>query len=237
MVEKKTSSIFFYNEWIIHNKEEREEKRGKVDRMKPAVFDIIRQMDIHNMELQIVLQCAPVIAGIKMSNLCIIPTKDLNLALCMLKQGSFHYFLLRKDTRNSTILLYYPEKIQGYLQQEKVGLFMKQLGYTDCRLEKVFMRFQIRYRCYMEHPQDFPHEMGILLGYPLEDVTGFIKNKGKNYLYIGYWKVYENFSDKISLFHQYEMVKEQQVLLIADGMKLSNIMELYKCFRNANEKI
>lgn len=45
---------------------------------------------------------------------------------------------------------------------------------------------------YQTIQEDFPHEMGILLGYPVEDVEGFIINNGKNELYTGYWKVYDN---------------------------------------------
>ena len=37
---------------------------------------------------------------------------------------------------------------------------------------------------------DFPHEVGIFLGYPTEDVVGFIENKGENFKLCGCWKVY-----------------------------------------------
>lgn len=37
---------------------------------------------------------------------------------------------------------------------------------------------------------DFPHEIGVFLGYPLEDVIGFVRHKGKNYTCKGYWKAY-----------------------------------------------
>ena len=43
-----------------------------------------------------------------------------------------------------------------------------------------------RYACYMEEKGAFPHEIGLLLGYPVEDVLGFIRHQGKNYLYTGY---------------------------------------------------
>ncbi len=38
----------------------------------------------------------------------------------------------------------------------------------------------------MNQGKQFPHEMGLLLGYPVEDVVGFMENNGKNYLYSGY---------------------------------------------------
>ena len=37
-----------------------------------------------------------------------------------------------------------------------------------------------------------PHEIGIFLGYPLDDVKDFIKYKGSNYKICGCWKVYND---------------------------------------------
>ena len=37
---------------------------------------------------------------------------------------------------------------------------------------------------------DFPHEIGVFLGYPLGDVEGFIANRGRNFTCCGCWKSY-----------------------------------------------
>jgi hypothetical protein len=37
---------------------------------------------------------------------------------------------------------------------------------------------------------EFPHEIGLFLGYPPEDVRAFIENDGKNYACRTHWKVY-----------------------------------------------
>lgn len=195
--------------------------------MKSAVFDMVSKMDMNNIELQLVMQCAPVIAGIKISNLLIIKTEILFSALDILKSSRFCYFLLMKDAEKTTILLYNPEKIKEYLEQDEITDFLRQMGYKDCSLGYVLSMFRRRYQNYMKQPHRFPHEMGILLGYPMEDVTGFIQNKGKNFLYMGYWKVYGNLSDKIQLFRRYEMAKEQQVQMIADGIGMSEILCWY----------
>ena len=34
----------------------------------------------------------------------------------------------------------------------------------------------------------FPHEIGLFLGYPIEDVVGFIRNQGRGCKLSGYWK-------------------------------------------------
>ena len=40
----------------------------------------------------------------------------------------------------------------------------------------------------MDGKRGFPHEIGLVLGYPPVDVEGFIKKEGRDFLYSGYWK-------------------------------------------------
>lgn len=77
-------------------------------------------------------------------------------------------------------------------------------------LEGALMRLGYRYHSYWE-ADDFPHEIGIFLGYPLADVTGFIKNKGRNYLLCGMWKVYRQEETAATAFQYYRRMKEQAV--------------------------
>ena len=65
--------------------------------------------------------------------------------------------------------------------------------------------------------------MGIVLGYPLEDVSGFIENNGKNYLYSGYWKVSQNAEEKIRLFKIYKDIKKYFVEQIENGRQIYQI--------------
>ena len=77
-------------------------------------------------------------------------------------------------------------------------------------LEGTLMRLGYRYRSYWE-AGGFPHEIGIFLGYPLADVTGFIRNKGRNYLLCGMWKVYQQEETAATAFQYYRRMKEQAV--------------------------
>lgn len=90
------------------------------------------------------------------------------------------------------------------------------------------MLFSKRYQNYMKDNQKFPHEMGLLLGYPIEDVKGFINNDGKNYLHIGYWKVYENLSEKLQLFRKFELAKETIIQLVSNGVMMRDIIAIYQ---------
>lgn len=42
--------------------------------MSTEILEIVQQMDLHNAETQLALQCAPLIAGVKISNLLVVST-------------------------------------------------------------------------------------------------------------------------------------------------------------------
>lgn len=67
---------------------------------------------------------------------------------------------------------------------------------------------------------EFPHEIGLFLGYPVEDVKGFIENKGRNCLCCGCWKVYCNACEKQTLFRQFEQCRRLYVYLHEQGRGL-----------------
>ena len=89
-------------------------------------------------------------------------------------------------------------------------------------MEQMLMRLAVRFGAYRDATKDaeriFPHEMGIFLGYPLGDVKGFIVHGGKNYLYSGYWKVYENVEETRKKFQLFAAVKQSLIQAVTDGM-------------------
>ena len=74
---------------------------------------------------------------------------------------------------------------------------------------------------------NFPHELGLILGYPLCDVIGFIKNNGQNCLYCSYWKVYDNLSQTKKVFEVYDKVRFQMVKLVEYGKSFKELVDMY----------
>ena len=164
-------------------------------------------------------QCAPVMFGIKPSNLLIIdPCYDPVLMSVVtgtgLKVRCFYFGIGRQ------VWFMYSEKmLSQYLEQEENQTFLLQYGYTpDMTLNQVLIHAARRFRRYKRGEIGFPHEMGILLGYPLCDVCGFIENDGKNYLCTGYWKVYANEEQARQTFSRYAKVKELAMQMVRNGI-------------------
>lgn len=110
------------------------------------------------------------------------------------------------------------------MAQEGVKKLLVWLGYTKIRLGNVLDLFCQRYGQYRQRRREFPHEMGLLLGYPVGDVYGFIIHQGKNYLYTGYWKVYDNLMDTLKLFEQFEQAKELMIRRVNAGASFYDII-------------
>lgn len=146
-------------------------------------------------ESLLVEQCAPTLAGIKPASLfrCgrqsaadirqIVDNWDrtltrFGLRACVLKECP--------TTGDCMIYVYRPDWVGALLSCEDNVKFLKSCGYRPGRTAA--MLEQLSTRLCLE--QDYPHEIGLFLGYPLTDVVGFIENRGWNYTCCGCWKSY-----------------------------------------------
>ena len=91
----------------------------------------------------------------------------------MLKETDISCYLLRQTDEKVILLLYKEQELQQQLLEADTRAFLKSYGYTQFAVEDVLDLFK-RYCDNLCTTKDFPHEMGVLLGYPLEDVKGFI---------------------------------------------------------------
>lgn len=84
------------------------------------------------------------------------------------------------------IYMYRPERLEKDLKDSRAEAILKKEHYPEgrpeCRLKELSTR--------LRSSENFPHEIGLFLGYPPEDVEGFILNHAKGYKCIGCWKVY-----------------------------------------------
>ena len=158
---------------------------------------------------KIAIEAAPTIAGLKPSSLITFSTKSRNLhRLWERFKGEGRSFLglqysELKKTESYTLVLFYRSELLGEVvaQAENVALF-DQLG---CPCGKSLEQILQHLRDKLEHA--FPHEIGLLLGIPREDVIGFMNKGGSDCLLCGYWKVYHNPVRAVSIFQGYDKAK------------------------------
>jgi len=151
------------------------------------------EMMYKTLERQLVAHCAPTLASLKTANLFsyqYASDKKLFEAVnfwnrCMEEKG-ISLAVLRKNKGKALIYVYRTSQLKKDLSREEAVRFMKECGYSNTETD-LAIRALIRK---LHKNPEFPHEIGMFLGYPLEDVIGFIQNEGHNSKCIGYWKVY-----------------------------------------------
>lgn len=184
----------------------------------------ICQMDKKNVETQLALQCAPLIAHLKLANLLIIRKGSRKRLWQLIQESGISCYTLLEGEEKLTLLLYWKEGLQEYLSDGRMACLLKKMGYHNLSLDAMLPLFQIRYAHYMNDRMLFPHEMGLFLGYPVEDVEGYIRYRGKYYLYNGYWKVYANLSAKKELFKAYEVARSDMVRCVSLGIPMEQVL-------------
>ena len=187
-------------------------------------LEIIKKTDWESLEMRIAFQCAPFIAGLEISNLLIFRRDELDELKYILKQAGISYFVVAVMDSKVAVLVFDRSRLEAYLQEIKVRQVFRDMGYQDFALGKILFIFRLRYEGYLMQKQEFPHEMGLLLGYPVEDVEGFIFNRGRNCLYAGYWKVYKDLPEKMLLFRKYEKARDAVVQLSFRGIGIGEIV-------------
>ena len=151
-----------------------------------------------------------------------------DLVMDLVQGSGITCFCVMRTTKKTAFLLYRKAKLEAYIFKPEVQQLLRKLGYEDFSLENVLHSFRKKYQAHMNQGKQFPHEMGLLLGYPVEDVVGFMENNGKNYLYSGYWKVYADVPAKKHIFTRYDEARETLIRLLANDIGIRLIFEIYR---------
>ena len=167
--------------------------------------------------------CAPVLKGIKISNIMTAERGTWKRLVRSLKGSNILCVLLSAQGGREVLLLYRYEKLRKHLMKEQVRKFLESQGYDDIRVPVVITRLRKQYAEYVRNRQGFPHELGVILEYPVEDVKGFIENRGKNCLLEKYWKVYHNREKAEKIFAWYDEARELAMEEIMAGYRLNQI--------------
>jgi hypothetical protein len=101
--------------------------------------------------------------------------------------------------RSVTLFIYKTDLLALYLSRGDTIAFLEEMGY-DCGSD--FPNDCVRTLIERFH-RGIPHEIGVFLGYPLDDVKGFIENRGRDSKSTGYWKVYGDESYARRKFDEY----------------------------------
>ena len=156
----------------------------------------------------VVSQCAPTLAGLKTANMFSAEyesreevTAELRRLNAVLVPRGLRIVPMRYMQSRVLLYLYRPEALRRDLADSAAQDILRECGYGKCsRAESCLSCLIGRLR----NNADFPHEVGLFLGYPPEDVRGFIENRAANAKCTGVWKVYGDERQALQTFAKYK---------------------------------
>jgi hypothetical protein len=162
-------------------------------------------------------KAAPTLDRVKPSSLMSFSVKNRNLyevweryKYDVCESLGLRFFELKEAKDWKLVLFYNEEMLEKTTVSKGNQAFLKKMGYEEAitlpeRLEILKMRF--KWMC--------PHEIGVFLGIPIEDVYGFMQHKGNNFIFCSkYWKVYHNPEEAQNLFECYDKAKAKVIYSI-----------------------
>jgi hypothetical protein len=150
----------------------------------------------------IIRHCSPVLLGCKPAALFTLGADAAGLLSGFMPPG-IGCLVIRRQKDGLLVFVFDRAMLEKTVLNDPIRGTLVGMGYPPRRSLSVFLahlrkRFE-RQKC--------PHEVGLFLGYPLDDVLGFIRHGGSNYKLCGVWKVYGDPERAKKQFRQYELCR------------------------------
>lgn len=173
----------------------------------------------------IVRHCAPTLAGMKMGSLysyrftCI---KELHRALQernrALNAKGVYVVIFRISGNQALIYMYRKSQLEQALSAPAIQAFLQSMGYETFSINACLTLLRLHLQ-----KEDFPHEIGVFLGYPLADIQAFILHKGKNCPCSGQWKAYTNVEAARKTFAKFKKCTDVYCTKFEEGFDIMRL--------------
>ena len=158
-------------------------------------------------EAAMVLHCAPTLAAIKTANMVSFPYDSITEMREAVRSWNrrlhgkgVRILPLRYRDDRALLYIYRPSHLADDLRNPEAQRILRRFGYDPENAGQCLLRLMQRLR----KSSDFPHEIGLFLGYPPEDVAGFIRHHAQEYKCVGCWKVYGDAEKCRRMFASYQ---------------------------------
>ena len=177
-------------------------------------------------EEYVVRQCAPTLAGIKTGSLFPCPYQsrqalmgEIRALNRRLSPKGLILLPVRYLDGKALLYLYRPSNLRQDLKDRLAAQVLEQAGYSCSKSEQCVVRLIRR----LKENEDFPHEIGLFLSYPPEDVKGLIDNRACNFKCSGLWKVYGDEARAQAMFARFRKCTEIYCKLWQEGSSIEQL--------------
>ncbi|MBQ9080028.1 MAG: DUF3793 family protein [Clostridia bacterium] len=158
-------------------------------------------------EESIVRHCSPTLAGLKTASMFTYKYKNIDEMRQSIRLFNRLYapkglraLPLRYRNDRALIYIYRPARLSRDLGHTTACRLLRERGYDTQTPARCLTHLARR----IGESEQFPHEVGLFLGYPPEDVCGFIEQGSRECKCVGCWKVYGDVEAAQKTFARYK---------------------------------
>ena len=118
------------------------------------------------------------------------------------KQLNLSFREVHKTNHSVCVFIYKENALTGFLRESFNQEFLEGYGY----LKEMSLEQKINHLA-SHYSNGCPDEIGVFLGFPIEDVKSYIEHHGEGYKQCRYWKVYHNDLVAENTFKDYDDAK------------------------------
>ncbi len=177
-------------------------------------------------EEMFVRHCAPTLAGLKTANLFSCGFENINQMTESVRKinrklsgKGLRFVPLKYSGGNALLYLYRPERLKTDLCRNAARALLCECGYSPESPGRCISSLRKR----LSESDNFPHEIGLFLGYPPEDVRGFMELGARKCKCSGCWKVYGDENAARITFEKHKKCKAVYCRRHADGIPVERL--------------
>lgn len=177
----------------------------------------------NSVELRLIIQNAAVLKGKRISGMLFLNDRELARISMKLHNTNISLIILCTCKKRHLVMVYRAKELEEHLRSKEVSDYLREFGYRRDDFVSNLIRLHQRMNGFYNKMKEFPHEVGVFLGYPICDIKGFLENKGERYLHSGYWKIYGNLEETRKKFLSYDEARETAIDEFLSGRELESI--------------
>lgn len=163
---------------------------------------------MNDLKFDILEKLGATIMGVKPAEILNVKNNE-SLVICknfINEHPELGYLRIRKMQKEGRIqyIFFHKTCIEKTLNRKEKLEFLRDLGYPDKFSVKAYLNFLKVRLC----SEDFPHEIGLFLGYPFKDVLGFMGKTSLRLVTVKGWRYYGNATSSLKKYNTFKSAKE-----------------------------
>ena len=124
------------------------------------------------------------------------------------------------------LLAWRPSQVEKIVADAQSRAFLDSVGLPSGDASALMAELVGRLRAYYAGRASFPHELGLVLGYPVDDVRGFMADGGRGAKVVGRWRCYGNVENARRRFDELARRERECRLSYAQGTSVRELLEM-----------